>query len=202
MQRIFELFLSFLGIILLSPLLIFLLFLVWLQDRKYPFYYSERVGLKGKKFKLIKIRTMHINADASKVDSTKLGDKRITPIGIFLRKYKLDEIPQLINIFLGQMSFVGPRPNVERETSLYTLEESKLLNHEPGLTDIASIVFSDEANILSKFDDPDIAYNQLIRPYKSRLGIICIENLDFKLYIKIVFLTFTNLLDRAYTLKN
>ena len=133
---------------------------------------------------MIKIRSMKVNADLSGVDSTANDDSRITLVGKIIRKFKIDELAQLINVFLGQMSFVGPRPNVERETSLYTTEEKKLLNLKPGITDISSIVFSDEGDILEGRDDPDITYNQLIRPGKSKLGIFYIENSNiFLMYV-------------------
>ena len=130
---------------------------------------------------------MVINADSSGVDSTSSNDPRITPLGHFIRKYKIDELPNFFNILLGQMSFVGPRPNVKRETDIYTTEEKKLLSVRPGITDIASVVFSDEGKILENSKDPDLDYNQLIRPWKSRLGILYVEKkslyLDFYLII-------------------
>jgi lipopolysaccharide/colanic/teichoic acid biosynthesis glycosyltransferase len=114
---------------------------------------------------------------------------RITPVGRFIRRYKLDELTQLWNVFLGDMSLVGPRPNVKRETDLYTAEEQRLLTVRPGITDFASIVFSDEAEILKDSGDPDIAYNQLIRPGKGHLGIFYIQNRSVVTDIKICMLT-------------
>ena len=169
-KRNLDLFLSTFGLIFLSPLLLTGIVLVWFQDFKNPFYISDRIGLKNKKFKIVKIRSMIIDADKSCVDSTSSKDPRITKIGSLIRKLKLDEFTQLWNVFLGEMSFVGPRPNVERETVLYTNIEKKLLTVKPGITDIASIVFSDEGQILSSYSDPDIAYNQLIRPRKKLPG--------------------------------
>jgi lipopolysaccharide/colanic/teichoic acid biosynthesis glycosyltransferase len=111
------------------------------------------------------------NADQSGVDSTGAADRRITPVGHFIRRYKLDEITQLWNVLKGDMSLVGPRPNVQRETDMYTGIERRLLSVKPGITDFSSIVFSDEGDILKDHADPDIAYNQLIRPGKSALGL-------------------------------
>ena len=150
---------------------------------------------------MIKIRSMKVNADLSGVDSTANDDSRITLVGKIIRKFKIDELAQLINVFLGQMSFVGPRPNVERETSLYTTEEKKLLNLKPGITDISSIVFSDEGDILEGRDDPDITYNQLIRPGKSKLGIFYIENSNIFLDVYLIFLTFLSIISRQKALE-
>ena len=115
--------------------------LIWLQDFHSPFYIAPRVGKDGKIFKMVKLRSMIIDADKTWVDSTSSHDKRITPIGRFVRAYKLDEIPQLWNVLKGEMSFVGPRPNVKREVDLYTEIESNLLTVQPGITAISSIVF-------------------------------------------------------------
>jgi lipopolysaccharide/colanic/teichoic acid biosynthesis glycosyltransferase len=145
---------------------------------------------------------MIINADKSGVDSTSSNDKRITGVGRFIRKYKLDELTQLWNVLLGDMSLVGPRPNVKRETDLYTLEEKKLLTVKPGITDFSSIVFSDEGDILKDQSDPDIAYNQLIRPGKSMLGIFYIENRSFLLDIKLIFLTIVAIVSKKKALVN
>ena len=140
-KRLFDLLLSFLGLSLLMPLLLIVLFIVWVQDFHNPFYVAPRVGINGKTFKMIKIRSMIIGADSTGVDSTKSDDQRITLIGKFIRKFKIDEVSQLLNVLFGSMSLVGPRPNVKRETDLYTDLEKKLLSIKPGITDIASIVF-------------------------------------------------------------
>ena len=124
---------------------------------------------------MIKLRSMIVNAEKSKVDSTSSNDPRITKIGKIIRKLKLDELSQLFNVFIGEMSLVGPRPNVKRETDLYTEVEKNLLRVKPGITDFASIIFSDESEILKNVDDPNISYNQLIRPWKSRLGLFYIK---------------------------
>ena len=149
---------------------------------------------------MIKLRSMIIGADKSGVDSTSAADSRITAVGRFIRAYKLDELSQLINVFMGDMSLVGPRPNVQRETDLYTVEEKKLLTIRPGITDIASIVFSDENEILKYSQDPDIDYNQLIRPWKSRLGILYIEYQTFWLDIQLILLTAMAILSRERAL--
>jgi lipopolysaccharide/colanic/teichoic acid biosynthesis glycosyltransferase len=134
------------------------------------------------------------------VDSTAANDNRITAVGQFIRRYKLDELTQLWNVLMGDMSLVGPRPNVKRETDLYTPVERKLLSVKPGITDISSIVFSDEGEILKDQADPDIAYNQLIRPGKSILGLLYIENQSLWLDIKLCFLTVIAILSREKAL--
>ena len=189
MKRLFDILTSALGLIAFSPVLLPVMFLVWRQDSHSPFYVAPRVGINEKSFKMVKLRSMVVNADKSGVDSTGSNDMRITPVGHFIRKYKLDEITQLWNVLLGDMSLVGPRPNVKRETDMYTVVEKRLLQVRPGITDFASIVFSDEGEILEDRQDPDLSYNQLIRPWKSRLGIIYIDNRNVWLDIQIVFYT-------------
>jgi lipopolysaccharide/colanic/teichoic acid biosynthesis glycosyltransferase len=170
--------------------------LVWLQDFHSPFYIASRVGKNDKPFKMIKLRSMIIDADKTGVDSTSSGDLRITGIGRVIRRYKLDELSQLFNVLSGEMSLVGPRPNVKRETDLYTEEEKLLLTVKPGITDISSIVFADEGEVLKDQQDPDIAYNQLIRPWKSRLGIFYVKHRTFILDIKLIYLTALTIISR------
>ena len=188
-KRIFDSIFSFILLLILSPVFIIFSFLIWKQDWHSPFYIAPRVGKNEKIFKIIKFRSMIFNADQSGVDSTSTNDSRITLLGQFIRKYKIDEIPNLFNILIGQMSFVGPRPNVERETDLYTKQEKILLTIRPGITDFSSIVFSDEGNILENSDNPDLDYNQLIRPWKSRLCIFYIQNRSLFLDIKLIIIT-------------
>ena len=201
MKRIFDIIFSFSGLIITSPLIIIILFLVWLNDKRSPFYVSNRVGKRGKEFKMIKIRTMIIGADASKVDSTSSDDKRITKIGSLCRKIKVDELPQLFNILIGDMSFVGPRPNVRREIDIYTIEELELISIKPGLTDFASIVFSDESEILTGKSDPDLAYNQLVRPGKSKLGLFYTKNNNLIIDISLILITLISVFSRKTSLK-
>ena len=201
MKRILDLIFSILGLIILSPLLLICMSLIWLQDYHSPFYLGERVGKNGKRFKMIKLRSMVQDADKTGVDSTSATDVRITPLGSFIRRFKLDEIPQLLNVIKGEMSLVGPRPNVRREVDLYTDEELKLLGVNPGISDIASIVFSDEGEILQSEEDPDIAYNQLIRPWKSRLGLFYISHQNFLLDLKVIWITVIAIVSRKAALK-
>lgn len=189
MKRLFDIVLSATALIIASPLLLAVMFLIWKRDGFSPFYIAARVGRAEHPFQMVKLRSMVKNADKSGVDSTSKDDQRITPLGQFVRKYKLDELTQLWNVLKGDMSLVGPRPNVKRETDLYTSEEKKLLTVRPGITDFASIVFSDEGDILVGKPDPDIAYNQLIRPGKSRLGIFYVEHSSLWVDLQLVWLT-------------
>jgi lipopolysaccharide/colanic/teichoic acid biosynthesis glycosyltransferase len=200
MKRLFDIVASAAGLLVASPVLLPVMFLVWHQDRHSPFYVAPRVGEGEKLFNMVKLRSMVINADKSGVDSTGSNDRRITPVGHFIRRYKLDELTQLWNVLKGDMSLVGPRPNVKRETDLYTLEEKKLLSVKPGITDFASIVFSDEGDILKDQPDPDIAYNQLIRPGKGELGLFYIANQSLLLDIRLCWLTAVAIFSRPRAL--
>lgn len=200
-KRLFDITASAFGLLVASPVLVPVIAAVYLQDRHTPFYIAPRVGRDGGTFRMIKLRSMIVNADRSGVDSTGANDRRITPLGHFIRRYKLDELAQLWNVLLGDMSLVGPRPNVKRETDLYTAEERHLLDVRPGITDFASIVFSDEGDILMNQPDPDIAYNQLIRPWKSRLGLFYIQRQSVWLDLCLVFLTAVAVLNRDKALK-
>jgi len=196
MKRILDIVGSALGLILAFPILVPVMFLVWKQDGYSPFYIAPRIGKSGKPFKMVKLRSMIIHADKSGIDSTGANDQRITKVGHFIRRYKLDELSQLWNVLVGDMSLVGPRPNVQRETDLYTPLEKRLLTVKPGITDFASIVFSDEGEILKDADDPDIAYNQLIRPGKSYLGLFYIDHQSFLLDVQLCLYTVIAILSR------
>ena len=165
-----------------------------------PFYVGIRIGKSKKKFGMLKLRSMIVKADKTGVDSTSLTDNRITRIGRIIRRFKIDEVFQLWNVLLGQMSIVGPRPNVERDVKLYTNEENKILEAIPGVTDISSIVFSDEGEILESEIDPDLAYNQLIRPWKSRLALFYIKHSSLNLDLQIIILTLISLFNKEYCL--
>lgn len=200
MQQVIDRILAGIGLIVLSPVLLPVIFLVWWQDRHSPFYVAERVGKNEQGFRMVKLRSMVINADKSGVDSTANNDRRITRVGHFIRKFKLDEIMQLYNVLKGDMALVGPRPNVRRETDLYTAQERRLLSVRPGITDLSSIVFSDEGSILEGQADPDIAYNQLIRPGKSLLGLFYIDRRSFVMDLRVIMLTVMAVLSRQRAL--
>lgn len=200
MKRFLDCVLAFLGILIASPILLIVLALIWLQDFKSPFYISFRVGQNGQEFKMVKLRSMKVHLANSAPLSTKSDDDRITPIGHTIRRLKLDELSQLWNVLKGDMSLVGPRPNVKEETDLYTNEENKILSVKPGITDFSSIVFSDEPNILTNVENPDLAYNQLIRPWKSRLGIIYIENQTLTLDMQLIIYTVVSIFRKKIAL--
>jgi lipopolysaccharide/colanic/teichoic acid biosynthesis glycosyltransferase len=201
-KRLFDILASATGLLFAAPILLPVMFLVWWQDKHSPFYVAPRVGQGGEPFRMVKLRSMIVNADKTGVDSTGNNDRRITPVGQFIRSYKLDELTQLWNVLKGDMSLVGPRPNVKRETDLYTPEEKGLLRVRPGITDFSSIVFSDEGDILAGQEDPDIAYNQLIRPGKSMLGLFYIEHRSLWLDIRLCFLTAVAIVSRTTALKS
>lgn len=200
MKRLIDILGAASGLLIASPVLLVTMFLIWRQDRHSPFYLGQRVGKNMREFKMVKLRSMTVNADKSGVDSTSANDNRITKVGQFVRRYKLDELTQLWNVLLGEMSLVGPRPNVKREVDLYTDEEKLLLSVRPGITDLSSIVFSDEGDILAGSDDPDLRYNQVIRPWKSRLGLLYIRNISVMLDIKIIFATIIAIIDKKRAL--
>ena len=199
-KRFLDISVSGVGLAFASPVLAGIAGLIWLGDRKSPLYRGVRSGRDGKPFRTLKLRSMVQGAEGSGVDSTSTKDPRITPVGHFIRKHKLDEFTQLWNVLAGDMSLVGPRPNVPRETALYTSAERKLLSVKPGITDFASIVFADEGEILSGHADPDIAYHQLIRPGKNRLGLFYVENSSVSLDIHLILLTVLGLFSRSKAL--
>lgn len=201
LKRLVDILLSAFGLVVTAPITVPTMVAIWLQDYHSPFYIAPRVGAGGAMFRMVKLRSMVVNADKSGVDSTGGKDPRITAVGRFVRRYKLDELSQLWNVLMGDMSLVGPRPNVKRETDLYTAEERSLLSVRPGITDISSIVFSDEGDILKDEPDPDLAYNQLIRPWKSRLGLVYIDNQSLGLDLRLILLTVVAILSRDRALQ-
>jgi lipopolysaccharide/colanic/teichoic acid biosynthesis glycosyltransferase len=199
-KRLFDLGGALLALLLTLPLSTVALLAVWLYDRRNPLFVSERIGLRGEVLRFLKIRTMTPGASASGVDTTIAGDPRITPVGRWIRAWKIDELPQFVHVIAGDMSLVGPRPNVAREVVLYTQEERGLLAVPPGITDFASIVFADLAAVLANAADPNIAYNQLVRPWKSRLGLHYVQHRSLGLDVRLVFYTVSVLFARRWTL--
>lgn len=196
MKRLLDVLFSLSGLILLSPLIIYSAIRVKMDTTGKVFYKQKRVGKHGREFYLYKFRTMHANSD--KVDLLTYGgdDPRITPFGSFLRKYKLDELPQLFNVLRGDMSIVGPRPEVKRYTDLYTAEQRKILNVRPGITDIASIRFIDENNLLAAQPDPEKYYIEQIMPEKIRLNQSFISSPTLFNYLRIIALTIKKIATR------
>ena len=194
LKRLFDLLLSSVGLVLLSPVILVLALLIKLHDRGPVFYRGERVGRGGTIFRIYKFRSMVVNAEKTGVSSTTKEDPRVTPIGRFLRKTKLDELPQLLNVFSGQMSIVGPRPEVKKFTDLYDDKEKVLLELRPGITDYASLWDINEAEVLAGSSDPDKDYLEKIRPEKIRLQLKYERERSLWTDIKIVLLTIRKML--------
>ncbi|MDP2168341.1 MAG: sugar transferase [Thermodesulfovibrionales bacterium] len=197
MKRLFDITFSFLGLLLLCPALLFIGALIKKEDRGPVFYRGVRVGRDGRPFKIFKFRTMVVNADKIGGSSTPENDLRITRVGKFLRSYKIDELPQLINVLRGEMSFVGPRPQVQWAVELYSDEEKLLLSVRPGITDYASIRFRNEAEILKGSANPDRDYMEKIAPEKIRLSLEYVKGISLWTDIKIIFLTIKALFQKA-----
>ena len=190
MIRFFDLIFSIMGLVILSPLFIVLYLLIRIESKGGGFYSQERIGKNGKPFKLYKFRSMRIGSDKKGLITIGEKDNRITKTGFILRKYKLDELPQLWNVFIGDMSLVGPRPEVKKYTDLYTVEQKQVLHVRPGITDWASIKYVDENKILGESKTPDEAYVNLIMPNKIKLNMVYIQNQTLGEYFKIIFATF------------
>jgi putative undecaprenyl-phosphate galactose phosphotransferase len=187
--RFFDFILSLVGLVVLAP--IFIVLAIWIKtDSKGPVFYKQvRVGQNGIDFGLFKFRSMVVDADKKGLITVGGRDPRITRSGYFIRKYKLDELPQLINVLVGDMSLVGPRPEVRKYVELYTDEQQKVLSVKPGITDYASIEYMDENEILGKSNDPEKTYIEEIMPEKIKYNMKYIQNKNVSEYFKIIFLT-------------
>jgi len=189
LERSFDILLSLFGLILLSPVLIVVSLLIRREDGGPVFYRGVRVGRHGEPFKIFKFRTMVIDAENVGGPSTADDDPRITRAGRLIRKYKLDELPQLINVFKGEMSFVGPRPEVQHYIDIFTDEEKAILTVRPGITDWASLWNPDEGKILSRSLDPEKTYMEKIRPTKLRLQLKYVREHSFLIDLRIIVKT-------------
>lgn len=189
MTRFFDIVFSFIGLILLSPLFVIIWLIIVLTSKGGGFYKQIRVGKNGCDFRLYKFRSMRKDADKGRLITVGGKDPRITPIGYFIRRFKIDELPQLFNVLKGDMSLVGPRPEVRKYVDLYTEEQKKVLSVRPGITDYASIEYVDENVLLGNADNPDDVYINQIMPDKIRLNMKYIDNQSVKEYYKIIFLT-------------
>jgi lipopolysaccharide/colanic/teichoic acid biosynthesis glycosyltransferase len=194
LKRVFDLVISVISLSALAPLFFFLILIIKLEDGGPPFYRGMRVGRYGRPLRMLKFRTMVVNAEKLGGSSTPEDDPRITRVGTFLRRFKLDELPQLINVLLGEMSLVGPRPQVPWAVELYSEEEKSLLNVCPGITDYASIKFRNEADILRGSVDPDKDYLEKIAHEKIKLGLEYVRNRSFWIDLKIIIATFCALI--------
>ena len=193
LKRIFDITSSLFGLILLSPFMIIIAILIKLDSKGPIFFKQVRVTKNGREFKIFKYRTMRVGSD--KFSQITVGkDSRITKVGDFLRKYKLDEIPQLINVLIGDMSLVGPRPEVPKYVALYTEEQREILKVRAGITDYASIEFSNENDILANEADPEKAYIEKIMPRKIELNKKYLSEISVMTDIKIILLTIKKIL--------
>ena len=193
MIRFFDIVFSFFGLVVLSPLFLVLYLLIILESRGGGFYVQQRVGKDGRLFGLCKFRSMRVGSDRKGLITVGERDSRITRTGVFIRKYKLDELPQLWNVLKGDMSLVGPRPEVEKYTRLYTPEQRRVLSVRPGITDWASIEYMDENRILGAAADPDRAYVEEIMPAKIALNMRYIEHQTVGEYFRIILSTVFNI---------
>lgn len=189
LKRLFDIVFSTLGLLILSPL--FLIVAIWIKlDSKGSIFYKQiRVGKNNKDFKILKFRSMRQNADKGSLITVGGRDSRVTRAGYSIRKYKLDELPQLINVLKGDMSIVGPRPEVRKYVDLYNKEQLLVLSVRPGITDIASIKYRNENELLEKTDDPDKVYIESIMPDKLKHNLEYIKQQSFLFDLKIIFQT-------------
>ena len=190
MKRLFDIFASGCGLIVLSPLFVILFIWVKLDSEGPVFYRQVRVGYKNKDFRIFKFRSMRIGSDKGSLVTIGGRDPRVTRSGYFIRKFKFDELPQLINVFLGDMSLVGPRPEVRHYVNYWTTEQMHVLDVRPGITDPASIKFRNENELMEKTEDPEDYYINVIMQEKIKLYLQYVENASFWYDIKLIFQTF------------
>ena len=189
MKRLFDVVCSFLGLLVLSPLFVFLSLWVGLGSKGGVFYKQKRVGRFNKDFTLYKFRSMRVGADKKGLLTIGGKDSRVTKAGFFIRKYKLDELPQLLNVLKGDMSFVGPRPEVRKYVDMYTERQLKVLDVRPGITDLASIKYRNENDLLAAADNPEKYYIDVVMQDKLALNLQYIETRSFFGDIKLIFRT-------------
>jgi len=195
-KRYFDIFFSALGLLIVCPFLFLVALLIKLDSPGPIFYRGERIGRNGKPFRIFKFRSMVVNAEKKGAASTSINDSRITRMGKIIRKFKLDEFSQLINVLIGDMSLVGPRPEVRKFVEMYTDEEKIILSLRPGITDWSSIKFHNEPEIIaaSEIKDADEAYAKLIRPVKLKLQIKYVKEHNIFIDIGIIISTIITLI--------
>jgi lipopolysaccharide/colanic/teichoic acid biosynthesis glycosyltransferase len=193
-KRTFDFTCALIGLIALSPLLLLLALLIWLGDRRSPFFVHVRIGRGGRAFGMLKFRTMRVGADKTGPSLTIGADARITPVGKLLRKTKLDELPQLWNVLIGDMTLVGPRPEVEKYVKLYSAEQRRVLNVRPGITDVASNEFFNEGELLASAENPEKFYIEEIMPKKIQLNLAYMDRANLLTDIGVIFDTFAKML--------
>lgn len=189
MTRFFDILFSLVGLLLLSPVFLVVYLLIVMGSRGGGFYTQERIGKDGKPFQLYKFRSMRIGSDRGGLITVGERDNRITGVGYLIRKYKVDELPQLLNVLIGEMSLVGPRPEVRKYVDMYTPEQRKVLSVRPGITDYASIAYADENEKLGGSDNPEEVYVQKILPDKISYNMRYISHPTVGAYFKIIMMT-------------
>ena len=193
-KRCFDIVFALIGILILIPVYIIIGILILIDSRGGILYKQNRVGKNNEDFFILKFRTMKLDSDKKGLLTVGARDNRITRVGFFLRKYKLDELPQLFNVLFGEMSFVGPRPEVRKYVDMYNEEQRKVLSVKPGITDYASIEYSNENELLAKSTDPEQTYIEEIMPHKLLLNLKYIKEKSFVTDIKIIFRTIGKIL--------
>ena len=188
-KRLFDIVSSGIGLLCLAPIFVVMAIWIKLDSRGPVFYRQTRVGRYGRDFRIFKFRSMRVGSDKGRQITVGEKDPRITRFGYFIRRYKIDELPQLINVFLGDMSVVGPRPEVRKYVDLYSEEQRKVFQVRPGITDLASIKYRNENELLSQVDDPDTYYIDVIMPDKLAINLEYIRHQSFMGDIKIIFNT-------------
>ncbi|MBW7891563.1 MAG: sugar transferase [Chitinophagaceae bacterium] len=196
LKRLFDFVSSLIGLVLLSP--VFLVIAIWIKiDSEGPVFYRQpRVGKDGRDFSIFKFRSMRRGADKGRLITVGGRDARVTGAGYYIRKYKFDELPQLINVLTGDMSLVGPRPEVRKYVNLYNERQMKVLSVKPGITDLASIKYRNENELLEHADDPEKMYTEIIMPDKLEYNLRYIDKQSFLYDIKLILLTFREVLKR------
>lgn len=189
LKRLFDIICALVGILVLMPFLLGIILAVVINSGFPVFYLQSRVGKNNRDFRLFKFRTMHVNADKKGLLTIGGRDPRVTAVGYYLRKYKLDELPQLFNVLIGNMSLVGPRPEVRKYVDLYTVEQLQVLSVKPGITDLASLKFIHENDLLAQSADPEKTYIEEIMPEKLALNRQYILQNNFIADVKIIFAT-------------
>jgi len=195
-KRLFDLYFSFYGLIILAPVFAVVSFLIILDSRGGVFYRQVRIGKNGKKYWLYKFRTMESNSDKKGFLTIGSEDSRITKVGYYLRMYKIDELPQLINVLIGDMSLVGPRPEVEKYVKLYSEYQQEVLKIKPGITDMSSITYFNESHILSKSENPESYYINILLPEKLKLNMQYLNNISLPTDLRLILKTLTRIAGR------
>jgi lipopolysaccharide/colanic/teichoic acid biosynthesis glycosyltransferase len=196
MIRLFDIVFSLSGLLILFPLFVLIYLLVIIESRGGGFYSQNRVGKNGLDFKLFKFRSMRVGSDRKGLITVGGNDPRMTKAGVFIRRFKLDELPQLFNVLIGDMSLVGPRPEVRKYVDFYNAEQLRVLSVRPGITDYASIEYVDENEILDLAVDPEKVYIEEIIPNKIRLNMKYIQHQTIREYFYIIFLTFWHIIKK------